>query len=477
MQRLDEEQRKARTSHLLAYAAGALATVLLAPGCGTADRPAEGGHGEGRQGRQHPARSQAERPPAGKPSPRPRPGDFNGDGYDDFAAVVEGRSLVVVYGSAAGLDAHRRTVAPQPASKAGPEETRLFRADLDHDGYTDLLQAPQRHGTTVLWGGPRGVGDPQPLAGAPRSPTATGDFDGDGNADLFIPGGVTGPEGTVWYGPLKRDGTPARRQNLTDGRWPDSVPARSLAGDFDGDKATDLALWFHGTDPEMEGDGEVTVSGLHYLRGGPRGLTRAERRERPDLGMEGQPGDVDGDGSDDLYGASFLASQKKLSVGYRLSTRSGPESGKRDAVTTGPAPGLTAKTQYGGMGGTALGDVTGDGRADLVTSASGANDDNGVVWLVPDLLAAEAEAVQAIALDSPGVPGSDTPSAGRGPTRNRITVVGPLLDTDGDEHLDVVVGAPGFLDAKKRDVDAFWVLRGTGEGMRYQRHFTATDLH
>ncbi|MET9543855.1 FG-GAP and VCBS repeat-containing protein [Streptomyces sp. NPDC006627] len=456
-----------------AYAAAVLATVLLASGCGAADRPAEGG---GDKEGQHAARSGAERPPAGKPSARPRPGDLNGDGYDDFAAMVAGRSLVVVYGSAAGLDPRLRTVVPQPASKTGPEETRLFRADLDHDGYTDLVQAPEHRGATVLWGGPRGVGDPQPFAGAPRSPTATGDFDGDGNADLFVPGGATGPEGTVWYGPLKRDGTPARRQNLTNGRWPESIPARSLAGDFDGDKATDLALWFHGSDPQMEGDGGVTVRGLHYLRGGPRGLTASERRERPDPGMEGQPGDVDGDGIDDLYGASFLASKKKLSAGYRLSTRSGPESGKRDWVSTGPAPGLTDTTQYGGMGGTALGDVTGDGRTDLVTSATGANDSNGVVWLVPDLLAAETGAVRATSLDSPGVPGSDTPAPGRGPTRNRITVVGPLLDTDGDEHLDVVVGAPGFLDAKKRDLDAFWVLRGTGEGLRYQRHFTAREL-
>ncbi|MDX3582744.1 hypothetical protein OG920_18225 [Streptomyces europaeiscabiei] len=54
--------------------------------------------------------------------------------------------------------------------------------------------------------------------------------------------------------------------------------------------------------------------------------------------------------------------------------------------------------------------------------------------------------------------------------------MGPLLDTDGDKHLDVVFGAPGFLDGKKRDLDAFWVLRGTGEGMRYRRHFTVMDI-
>jgi hypothetical protein len=448
----------------LRFAAAGLAAVLLVAGCGAAERPAYGDSGKERQR------------PAGKPSKQARPGDLNGDGYDDFAAVVAGRNLVVVYGSSDGLDPRRRTVVPLPTSKTGPEQMQLFRADLDHDGYTDLVQAPQHRRPAVLWGGPHGVSDPQPLAGAPRSPAATGDFDGDGNADLFIPGGTTGPEGTVWYGPVKRGGAPARRQTLTNGRWRDSVPARFLAGDFDGDKATDLALWFHWRDPDSEGDGDVTVSGLHYLRGGPRGLKLVERRERPDIGLEGQPGDVDGDGIDDLYAARFIASQKQLGANYWLSTRSGPESGKRGGVSTGSASGLKDETQYGGMGGTALGDVTGDGRADLVTSATGANNNNGVVWLVPDLLAAKAETVQAVNLDSPGVPGSDTPSTGRGPTRNRITVVGPLLDTDGDKHLDVVFGAPGFLDARKRDLDAFWVLRGTDAGMRYHRHFTAENL-
>ncbi|MFF7262823.1 FG-GAP repeat domain-containing protein [Streptomyces sp. NPDC008159] len=478
----DRSARSARRTRGLA--AAALAAVLLATGCDSAQRPAAGtGGGErspeagaSRTDGRSPSGVRAERPPAGKPSRHPRPEDLNGDGYDDFAAVITGGSLVVVYGSAKGLDPRRRTVAPGPPSSTVPDETRLLRTDLDHDGYTDLVRAPRAGGPTVLWGGPRGVTDPRPLTGAPTSPTATGDFDGDGNADLFLPGGADGPEGTVWFGPVRRAGAPARVQKFRNGRPPDSIPARSLAGDFDGDRATDLVLGFHWTDPENEGDGEAGVIGLQYLRGGPGGLRLAERREPPDLGLEGQAGDVDGDGIDDLYSAGFFAYRKQLSAGYTLSTRSGPETGKRGGMTMVSPPGLRDAPQYGGMGGTALGDVTGDGRADLVTSATGANDSNGVVWLVPDLRAATADAVRAVTLDTPGVPGSDTPAEGRGPTRNRVTVVGPLLDTDGDHHLDVVVGAPGFLDAKKHDLDAFWVLRGTDRGITYQRHFTATDL-
>ena len=59
------------------FAAAMLAAALLAAGCGTAKRPADGDSGDGHQ---HPARSRGERPPAGKPSEHPRPGDLNGDG-------------------------------------------------------------------------------------------------------------------------------------------------------------------------------------------------------------------------------------------------------------------------------------------------------------------------------------------------------------------------------------------------------------
>ncbi|MER5945397.1 FG-GAP and VCBS repeat-containing protein [Streptomyces sp. NPDC001904] len=447
------------------HGAGVVATALVAvlvAGCGAPD-PADG-------------HAQAARPKAGKASAHPRAGDFSGDGRDDFA-VLSGRRLTVVYGSAHGLDPRLRTVVPQPALASGSERTRLFRADLDRDGFTDLLLSPESRPPAVLWGGPRGLAaSAKQLAGPAKGPAAIGDFDGDGATDVFVPGGATGPEGTVWYGPVDRDGVPDHRQELRYEHPADSAPAHVVAGDFDGDKATDLALWFAWTDPESEGDGDVTYTGQHRLRGGPEGLRLTERRRPPDLGLTGQPGDVDGDGIDDLYAAHFTAYRQQLAAGYRLSTRSGPETGRKGGVGTAAPPGLGGGPHYGGMGDTALGDVTGDGRADLVTSATGANDNNGAVWLIPDVLRADTADIRAVTLDTPGVPGSNTPSPGRGPTRHRITVLSPLLDTDGDGHLDVVFGSTGYLDAKERDLDAFWVMRGTDRGMTFQRHFTAEDL-
>ncbi len=139
-------------------------------------------------------------PPAGRATPSPRTGDFNGDGYDDFAAVMQGRRVVVVDGTAHGLDPQLRTVSQLPSRKEHMPETQLLRADLDHDGYTDLVHAPSGREPAVQWGGSRGLSTAQTLAGAPGDLRINGHFDGDGAADLSF-GGDTTTAGTVRYGP------------------------------------------------------------------------------------------------------------------------------------------------------------------------------------------------------------------------------------------------------------------------------------
>ncbi|WP_415936703.1 FG-GAP repeat domain-containing protein [Streptomyces sp. 039-1] len=164
-------------------------------------------------------------PPAGRATPSPRTEYFNGDGYDDFAAVMQGRRVVVVDGTAHGPDPQLRTVSQLPSRKEHRPETQLLRADLDHDGYTDLVHAPSGREPAVQWGGLRGLSTAQTLAGVPGDLGITGDFDGDGAADLYV-GGDTTTAGTVWYRP---DPVPPSRNRAAPCAWPSRADV--LGGD------------------------------------------------------------------------------------------------------------------------------------------------------------------------------------------------------------------------------------------------------
>ncbi|MDQ1046856.1 FG-GAP-like repeat-containing protein [Streptomyces sp. V4I2] len=108
--------------------------------------------------------------------------DFNGDGYRDLAVgaphaangtVEEAGSVVVLYGSKSSVSATRRTVITQATAgvPGEPEKwdefgTTVATADLDRDGYADLLVGTPREdvrgiesrgSVTVVWGGPNGL--------------------------------------------------------------------------------------------------------------------------------------------------------------------------------------------------------------------------------------------------------------------------------------------------------------------------------
>ncbi|NUR27798.1 MAG: hypothetical protein HOV83_18470 [Catenulispora sp.] len=250
----------------------------------------------------------------GSPSEqRGRPADVDGDGHDDLVLYVDlwyrvpaaKRFLVVVPGSAKGVDASRKVVIPQERFHSWLLGLGI-RADLDGDGFGDVLNygwpgdEQERTGTYVYWGGPHGIaadavptqlsaanGPGSSAANGPGSSSArcvAGDFDGDGAADVAM---ADGGGLLVMYGPFDRDAEPARRtvqRSPTGGEfW------RMTADRIEGRRATGLVV-------NSADDGEQTTGWL--LGAGPDGPAKQARKLNQ--GLASAFGDFDGDGRRDV---------------------------------------------------------------------------------------------------------------------------------------------------------------------------------
>ncbi|GAA2505775.1 FG-GAP repeat protein [Streptomyces thermolineatus] len=480
----------------------ALCASLLLPGCSSAG----GGGGEG--------------PGTGRAQDSPAAEDLNSDGYDDLVTVVRPRSrsgetfpperLVVVLGSAGGL--HVPTATVHEAGFFGVP----LHADLDGDGFTDLAVQRGDGGagkpvrTVVLRGGPHGPADPRPVGKEGFAAGAVGDFDCDGNPDLLDDGhgGRGDPAetvrepvpGAVLYGPFDEDGAPARTAPFTADLDGYASPRHATTGDFDGDGCTDAVLQYY-FDAEQDDSAPEGLRGFTVRSGGKEGLVPDEEAEgRLDSALAGtlgedpaaafSAGDADGDGIDDLFaGVPAPVDRRQQPQGgpedpgsLRIvhGSRAGLGGGRPVTALDQAAPGVPGDPQGGdGFGAAALaGDVTGDGRPDLVVATPYEDRGNGRLTLlpgtadgIPDGYGPDApQQPQAVDLDTPGVPGTHNPYGS-----DRFAPLGPLLDVDGDGHADVVASAPGYGHGR---TGGFWVLRGTDDGLSIDdvQHFTPADL-
>ncbi|MGV9452904.1 FG-GAP repeat domain-containing protein [Streptomyces sp. NPDC003635] len=417
--------------------------------------------------------------------------DFNGDGYEDLAvaapyATVSGKAnagyVAVLHGSASGLNPSVRKVYSQattgvPGVPEGGDRFghSLAAADLDGDGYTDLVVEAKREfwqrdgidregNRTVLWGGPSGLGSGTVLPPADDGRyqgevTVTGDFDGDGRPDLA-------QKSRAEFGPFTRDGRPASVQDDAELVGADLRMAEVSAGDVDGDGITDLVTRSVGGRDEQ---GEY-VFRLHYVRGGGDGLAApvtledAQGRFVDPLDSSLELGDLNGDGRADL-----VLGRNSLTVFN--GTADGPGTAAAPRVIDQDTPGVPGTQETVDSLGRALaiGDVDGDGFGDVLAGLPGEN------LASMGFLGNSVGSVVVV----PGGPDGPTGAGARGFHQNSADVPGTaekgdgfggsvhLVDGNGDGRAEPVAAAYPENDY----AGAVWVFRSTSTGVTAKGSF------
>ena len=225
--------------------------------------------------------------------------DLNRDGWLDLVATVQtyddrpetmARSSHIFWGGPDGYSAERSTIVPTYGTGDG------YLADVDGDGWIDLITSEKTNELVIHHCGPRGLSGRQtriPLGttGHPSYITAA-DLDGDGWIDLVI--GIAGhyvrsPESfmILWGGP---DGFSAARSTRHDGGY---SPGQISVGNL-GDGALSILVPAYSSATSRRLPWEI-------FRVDGRAIDLAAPRRLPGLGScHVMPIDIDGDGWVDL---------------------------------------------------------------------------------------------------------------------------------------------------------------------------------
>jgi FG-GAP repeat/FG-GAP-like repeat len=329
------------------------------------------------------------------------PGDLNGDGWNDIAVgSPESKFLgqVFLYWGGPTLD-----VKPD-RTLTGSRGFEFFGSalagvgDANGDGYADIwVGAPwfipflqmtsERVGRGYLFfGGPTADGvvdalyDARPVVGVrdellfATSVAAAGDVNHDGYADLIVgqpaDGTVTAGRGYVYYGGFPVHRAPDLALLAPEFRFRAGASVSS-AGDFNGDGELDQVVGA----PDS-GEGSELTSGRAYIFYGGQ---EAPDASTPDLELAGPAGydafgaavvggrDVNGDGYPDVVvGAPQAEGAAGIRAGRVYVYFGGPGADAiPDVILEGSAPDQTLGTSL------SLGDLNGDGVADVIAGAAG----------------------------------------------------------------------------------------------------------
>lgn len=418
--------------------------------------------------------------------------DFNGDGYADTAftapsATVGGKKgagyVGVMYGSKSGVNTASKQVInqnsagiPDSAESGDAFGSAIASADLDGDGYTDLIVGAANEdaglgklGTlTVVWGSPTGLTGGAVLAegdtdsGAIGGKLAVGDFNGDGGQDVVT---VAGNQHLrVFSGPFKRDGSAKSTSIVRDTE--DTRYLDIAAGDVTGDGITDLV----GT--VNDGD-EYDARRVRFLPGTANGFAAPKtvedaKGDRVQGGEYVTTGDVNHDGYADIvvgrpvegYDSDLgLPLAKGGMIMYIPGGASGPQGTKAKAFSQDSA-GVPGASEVGDKFGTSVsvGDTDGDGYGDIAVGVPG------------EALGTKAKAGQVIVLR--GSASGPTGTGSKGFTQDTAGIGGAaepndafggatsLMDANADGRAELVIGSPGEND----NAGSIWVLPGSTGG-------------
>ena len=451
--------------------------------------------------------------------------DFDGDGRDDLAVGIALEGVVVAppaidgayidYSSALPS----QLLAPAAPDAGGGAPPPLASGDFDGDGFDDLAMArpfdsvPRAGGGRVfagsVWifeGGPSGL-DPtgtqihQDTPGIPGSnelsdwwgfSLATGDVNHDGRDDLAIgaPRESIGSVRTAGAVTVLR-GSPTGLSTGSAKQFSQStagVPSAPERDDYFGVSVAISDVTGGGKADLLIASKEDLFGGVTMLRGSSSGITAtgsdqltAEQLGSGAVNLGDMPvvaaGDTNGDG------------RAEVIVGFPTSTIGPSTSGGAIVSIVGRSTGLSVAgrrifhqnssgvpevaEEGDGFGASlAVGDLTGDGRADVVIGIPGENKYHRVnvgafILLKGSSSGLTASGSQYFDQNTPGVPGTAE-------TRDEFADVVSLLDPDGDHRMDAVIGDQ-WEDAFDAPFGTATVFRGTSSGLTPSTMLTAAD--
>lgn len=342
----------------------------------------------------------------------------------------------------------------------GGETKSLVLADIDGDGVDELITAGSEYGipssgaTFVYQNNGDGTfalsrsypTDADGVNAGMSTSVSAGDINGDGYLDLVVGGYVSSATQYGWIDVLLNDGTGsftiARSYAPRAGAPNCSTGSVSLT-DLNGDGAADMVAMGNET-----GSGWTAV----YMNDGHGSFTSTEIFLPPtgnasiNFGMS--TGDVNGDGAQDIAVTTTVAILGGYTYIY-LNNGDGTFAYSRSYAFDGD------QARAG-----ALGDVNGDGRADMITAGFTAG-----AWITPRL---------AVRLANPdGTFSAATTFTAISPTADTLIRSLAAEDLNGDGAADIV--ASGYVDAA-RDTGLTLVYLSNGNGtFAFSRSYASQD--